>query len=195
VKARINPLFLQQTTFDSRAPLGSAVVVHRFEREGVYAVEVDGAPSHEVAVAAGEHATFRATERRRAGAFVARRADDAEPAFDSSRLTEADVFALTLVRPGTYAMRNELGGAEGRIVVTYPVVGDAPYRPPAPAEVTAAEGRFAPDELVLGPGQGIIFRIATPSRIRVELLEPDDGPPAEGGRPPAGRRRGRPAAS
>jgi hypothetical protein len=46
-----------------------------------------------------------------------------------------------LVRPGLYAVRNTLGKAEGRIVVTYPVVGERPYRPADPVGVLCTKKR------------------------------------------------------
>jgi hypothetical protein len=96
--------------------------------------------------------------------------------FDTAELGSDDVFAVTLVRPGTYAMRNALGDQTGRIVVTYPVVGDVPYRPADPVDVRVADSGFDPEAVTIGPGQGIIFRVSTRSRLTVDLVEPDDGP-------------------
>jgi len=96
--------------------------------------------------------------------------------FDSAELAPEDLFALTLLRPGTYAMRNVLGDHSGRIVVTYPVLSDTRYRPGDPVEVRAGEAGFDPESLEVGPGQGIVFRLGTRSRITVDLVDPDDGP-------------------
>jgi hypothetical protein len=96
--------------------------------------------------------------------------------FDTAELGPDDFFAVTLVRPGTYAMRNALGAQTGRIVVTYPVVGAVPYRPADPVAVDVADSGFEPEAVTIGPGQGIIFRVGTRSRVTVDLVEPDDGP-------------------
>jgi hypothetical protein len=87
---------------------------------------------------------------------------------------------VTLVRPGLYAVRNTLAKAkaEGRIVVTYPVVGERPYRPADPVDVVCTKKGFDPERLEIGPAQGIIFRFQTAAHLLVELLEPDDGPKA-----------------
>jgi hypothetical protein len=96
--------------------------------------------------------------------------------FDTAELGPDDIFALTLLRPGTYGMRNAMGDQAGRIVVTYPVVGDVRYRPADPVDVRVADSGFDPEAVSIGPGQGIVFRIGTRSRLTVDLLEPDDGP-------------------
>jgi hypothetical protein len=96
--------------------------------------------------------------------------------FDTAELGPDDVFALTLVRPGTYAVRDAVGDHTGRIVVTYPVVGDVPYRPADPVDVRVEDSGFNPGDVTIGPGQGTVFRIGTRSRVSVDLLEPDDGP-------------------
>jgi hypothetical protein len=218
MSARFNSLFLNQTTFDSASPLGSAVVVHRFDDEGEYDVELgrEGAVPDRVVLSvaprakkaqasqassvtidvagaapgtiaglrhskldAGGYTAFTSAHARSSGSVIVARkrgAKDAE--FDSRRLGEPDIFAVTLVRPGLYAVRNTLAKAEGRIVVTYPVVGERPYRPADPVGVLCTTKGFDPERLEIGPAQGIIFRFDTAAHLVVELLEPDDGPKA-----------------
>ena len=215
MSARFNSLFLNQTTFDSASPLGSAVVVHRFDDEGEYDVELgrEGEVPDRVALSvapqakkvqassvtidvagaapgtiaglrhskldAGGYTAFTSAHARSSGAVIVahkRGAKDAE--FDSRRLGEPDIFAVTLVRPGLYGVRNTLAKAEGRIVVTYPVVGERPYRPADPVDVVCAKKGFDPERLEIGPAQGIIFRFETAAHLVIELLEPDDGPKA-----------------
>ena len=108
-----------------------------------------------------------------------------EQELDSSRLRASDAFAVTLLRPGTYAVRDTTGGHEGRVVVTYPQVGRAPYRPADPVEVACGDGPLQPDAVTIGPGQGVVFRAVGDCRITVDLVEPDDGPdrPDRPGRP------------
>ncbi len=229
MSARFNSLFLNQTTFDSASPLGSAVVVHRFDDEGEYEVELgreDEMPDRvalsvasaakkdqaaqassvriDIAGAApgtiaglrhnkidvGGYASFTSAHARSSGSIIVARKRGAKAAeFDSRRLGENDIFAVTLVRPGLYAVRNTLGKAEGRIVVSYPVVGDRPYRPADPVGVLCTKKGFSPEHLEIGPAQGIIFRFEAVAHLVVELLERDDGPKAG----PRGRWSGRPA--
>jgi hypothetical protein len=134
------------------------------------------------------HAVFQAPEGAEGYAVVAEAAGPGGPApFDSRQLGGDDLFAVTLIRPGTYTMTNLLTGAEGRITVAYPTVGDRPYQPPDPVSVECTKQGFAPDTIDLQPAQGIIFRFGTPSRIKIDLVEPLDRPagPAE----ERGRRR------
>ncbi len=111
---------------------------------------------------------------------------DQPPVFDSRQLQNGDVYAATVLRPGRYSLTNAASGAKGEIRVAYPVVGDAPYVPPAPFEVQIADGGFQPASIQLKPAQGLIFHIGnTKARIQIDLVEPDDGPHRE--QPPGPR--------
>ena len=123
-----------------------------------------------------------------AGLVVQLHAPQAEtgaPAFDSRQLQNGDIFAVTLLRPGRYSLANSLRSAgtavQGEIRVSYPVVGATPYRPPDPLQVQVGEGGFQPSSIQLQPLQGLIFHIGNvAARIQIDLVEPDDGPPAGG---------------
>ena len=114
------------------------------------------------------------------------------PVFDSAELEGDDLFAVTLIRPGTYSVRNLATKARGEIVVAYPRVGKEAHRPPEPVEITCTERTLRPAKINIQPAQGQVYRFRTPSRIMIELVNPDDGP--KGGGPTAGWRR-RPTAS
>lgn len=135
-------------------------------------------------IRSGGYASFTTARRQDAAAVVVRRRGerDEEELFDSRRLVDEDIFALTMVRPGTYALSNVQTGAKGQIKVAYPTRGREPYRPPEPLTVACTDAGFYPADIDLMPAQGIIFHIRTPSRIQIELIEPDDGP--EGARAP-----------
>lgn len=104
----------------------------------------------------------------------------AEP-FDSRRLCEGDYYLVNLLRPGVYRVINALTGAQGRIVMAYPVIGATPYRPPDPLTIVCAEQGFDPPTAILAPAQGLAFQFKVPSRIEIELVEPDDGPAKRAG--------------
>ena len=132
----------------------------------------------------GGYVSFTAARQEDASAVVVRRRrkDDREELFDSRRLAQDDIFSVTMVRPGTYSLENAVTGAEGKITVAYPTRGKEPYRPPDPISVESTDDGFSISSIDLMPAQGIIFRMSTPSRIYIDLVEPDDGP--QGPRPP-----------
>jgi len=101
--------------------------------------------------------------------------------FDSRKLGERSVFGLTLIRPGRYSLQNAVDGKQAEIVVAYPKVGKTPYRPPEPLQVQVTTEGFGKDSFPLSPGQGMVFRFATESRIQIQLVEPDDGPGGDRG--------------
>ena len=45
-----------------------------------------------------------------------------------------------------------------------------------PLNIAVTKKGFGQDSIALLPGQGMVFRFATPARIAIELVEPDDGP-------------------
>jgi hypothetical protein len=222
----INRALLEQQTFDSATPAGSAVIVHRMDRAGEYDVhiarddEVVGvfrlnvgeAPGPEqtvirsagsvsaplepgsavaldlaaamrkppaertLAVPAGGWVSFTAPAGAVRRRVLVTPAGDGGEDFDSRRLGPGDVFAVTLIRPGRYAVTNDASGARAEVRVTYPQVGSSPYRPPDPATVDCGANGFSEAAIVLGPAQGLVFQIGAEARIRIELVEPDDGP-------------------
>jgi hypothetical protein len=95
--------------------------------------------------------------------------------FDSCELQEGDVFSAIVIRPGVYSMTNLLTQAKGEIAVLYPRVGKAAYRPPSPHVVECTAKAIRSDKVKLQPGQGLNFHIKVPSRIKIELVRPDDG--------------------
>ena len=96
--------------------------------------------------------------------------------FDSTQLEGDDLFAVTLIRPGTYSVRNVAGDARGEIVVAYPTIGEQPHRPDEPVEIVCTEKAFRPARIRIQAAQGQLYRFRTPSRIAIELVEPNDGP-------------------
>jgi hypothetical protein len=96
--------------------------------------------------------------------------------FDSTQLEGDDLFAVTLIRPGRYSVRNVAGKARGEIVVSYPKIGEQPHRPDEPVEIVCTEKAFRPARIRIQAAQGQLYRFRTPSRITIELVAPDDGP-------------------
>jgi hypothetical protein len=107
--------------------------------------------------------------------------------FDSRELTEGDIFAVTMIRPGTYSVTNVHADTRGEIVVTYPKLGKVPYRPSNPITIDCTKKAFNRKEIKIAPAQGQVYHIKTRSRIKIELLRPDDG--ASKAKQKAARRR------
>lgn len=115
-------------------------------------------------------------------------AGDKPPVFDSRKLQNGDLYAVSLFRPGRYSLSNTLGEAKGEVRVSYPVISDVPYTPPDPMQVQVTPKGFQPGSIQLQPAQGLVFNIGnTTARIQIELVEPDDGPSKPAGGKPARR--------
>lgn len=112
-----------------------------------------------------------------------------EQGFDSTRLDGGDLFAVTLIRPGTYAVRNASAKADatGEIVVAYPKPQKQAFRPLDPIEIESSEKGLRPAKIRIHAAQGQVYRCPAPSRIVIELVRPNDGP--KDGRPPDRPRR------
>ena len=127
------------------------------------------------ALAVGGHLVISTPQKTGYCAVLAEKHEDGE-IFDTRKLASGDLFAAALVRPGVYSLVNTIINVQGEIVVAYPVMGSKPYRPPGPVEVTCTADGFFPSLIELTPVQGIVFRFQVPSRIKITLVEPNDGP-------------------
>jgi hypothetical protein len=96
--------------------------------------------------------------------------------FDNRELNEGDLYIATIIRPGTYTVTNVTTGATGKIIVAYPKIGKERYSPGLPVSIECTENRMDPDTVRIGAMQGLTYNIRTRSRIKIDLLEPDDGP-------------------
>jgi hypothetical protein len=107
-------------------------------------------------------------------------------AFDSRKLGDGDIIAVTLLRPGTYRAR--FGRGDAKLRVTYPDIKRG-IRAMDPVVFEASEGGLKPKAAELQPTQGQLYRLSSGGRLQIELVEPDDGPGSGGkGRPGHGAR-------
>ncbi len=95
--------------------------------------------------------------------------------FDNRELTSQDLFVATLLRPGTYRITNTLTKAEAELKILYPQIGKTP-RQSQSVQVECTEKAINPPKISVNPGQGVIFNFKVPSRIKVELVTPEDKP-------------------
>jgi hypothetical protein len=121
------------------------------------------------------------------GQHVNLRRNDEDPdrrAYDTRELQPGDRFSGMLLRPGTYLLRNEVSGAQARVRVAYPRPEERRYDPPPPFEARCGD-RIEPEEIRLEPLQGLNLEVTARARVRIELVDPDDGPqgPGQAGRP------------
>jgi len=95
--------------------------------------------------------------------------------FDSRELKDEDVFTATVLRPGTYSIINMNTKAKGELIVDYPEIGKIP-RQPETVPIECNESELTPSKIRINPTQTLMFRFKTPSRIRIELVKPEDRP-------------------
>jgi hypothetical protein len=93
--------------------------------------------------------------------------------FDSQKLTSDDMFVATLLRPGAYQITNVLTKARAELRVLYPEIGKT-QRNAQPAKIECNEKEIIPAKVSVNPGQGTVFSFKVPSRIKIELVSPED---------------------
>ena len=95
--------------------------------------------------------------------------------FDSKELKDGVIFSAMVIRPGTYLITNTVNNAKADLVVNYPELGKMKkILIPINIEINAKE--IIPNKINIDPSQGLIFKINTLSRIRIELTKPEDRP-------------------
>ena len=95
--------------------------------------------------------------------------------FDSRKLSENDYFVATPLRPGTYNITNVGTKAKAELVVAYPEIGKIPKQPQA-TKVECSQNAITPGKIKINPTESLMFSFKTPSRIKIELVKPEDRP-------------------
>jgi hypothetical protein len=98
-----------------------------------------------------------------------------ELVFDSRKLGVDDLFAVTVLRPGSYSITNTITKAKGELSVAYPEIGKIP-RNPQTITIECDQKSITPNKIRINPTQGIVFSFKKSSRIKIELIEPEDKP-------------------
>jgi hypothetical protein len=98
--------------------------------------------------------------------------------FDSTALTNGDLFAATILRPGTYKVINtcQKKAEPAELTVAYPKPGKTAYVPLMPLRVDCTEAGFSMAKMQLTAMQGCIFACKARSRIVIELVSTFDPP-------------------
>ena len=103
--------------------------------------------------------------------------------FDSRELNVDDLLAVVMIRPGVYAVECTTEGTrktKAELTVTYP---DKALGPADPIKLKCGKDGISEEKLKVQPMQGLVFSFASPTRIRVVLVAPDDRPRAPRPRP------------
>jgi hypothetical protein len=95
--------------------------------------------------------------------------------FDSRELKEDDVLSVIVIRPGTYSVMNPVNDTKAELVVNYPELGKM-QKNPQPITIECTSNQIVPDRIRIDPSQGLVFNFKTPSRIKIELIKPEDRP-------------------
>ena len=118
-----------------------------------------------------------------------------ELVLDSSKgLPAADLFALTLVRPGVYSVLATPGKGAAKITVELPKPD--PKRRLDTGQIAVlevAKGDIKPKQVKISSGQSVLVKLSTRSRIVVKLERDDTGedqPRPRGGKTQGGKTRG-----
>ncbi len=94
-----------------------------------------------------------------------------EKVFDSRALGRSDLLAVVLLRPGTYSVTNASNGTKAELKVLYP---EKVPRLMEPVKVACTSAAIRPDVIKAHPTQGLVFSFETPSRVKIELVTPED---------------------
>lgn len=95
--------------------------------------------------------------------------------FNSRKLNENDHFVATPLRPGTYCVINVETKAKAELVVAYPEIGKIPKQPQA-TKVECSQNGITPQKIRINPTESLLFSFKVASRIKIELVKPEDRP-------------------
>ncbi|MGZ8185993.1 MAG: hypothetical protein ACXWTL_06080 [Methylobacter sp.] len=88
--------------------------------------------------------------------------------FDSMKLDDGDLFAVSLLEPATYSMTNVLGSATGEIIVSLTPEAARNLKTLETRYIEVNQRVFDPECIELTSSQGLVFRIKNSSRIVIE---------------------------
>ena len=88
--------------------------------------------------------------------------------FDSTKLGDGDLFAVSLLEPANYSMTNTMGSAAGEIAVSLTPEMAKQIKTLETRYIDVSEKKFDPEHIELTSSQGLVFRIKDTARILVE---------------------------
>lgn len=87
--------------------------------------------------------------------------------FDSTKLGDKDVFAVSMLEPGNYSMTNTTGPVAGEIVVSLPPEAARQMKTLETQYIDVTEKKLDPPRIELISSQGLVFRIKGKARISI----------------------------
>lgn len=85
--------------------------------------------------------------------------------FNSTKLGNGDLFAVSLLEPGSYSMKNSIDSSGGEISVSLPEKMFGRMHELETKYVDVSEKKLDPQRMDLISTQGLVFRIKSPARI------------------------------
>lgn len=95
--------------------------------------------------------------------------------FDSKELKNDVIFSSMIIRPGTFLITNTVNNTKAELVVNYPEL-EKMRKILTPFNIECNNKEIIPNKININPSQGLIFKINTPSRIKIELTRAEDRP-------------------
>ncbi len=93
--------------------------------------------------------------------------------FDSRRLAEGALYALSPLEPARYSVLDKASNAKGELLVTLTEEAAKRIKILDPINVKVAEAAFEPQRVELTASQGLIFHLKGPGRIVIEKQQDD----------------------
>ncbi len=90
-------------------------------------------------------------------------------AFNSATLQDGDLFAVSLLEPAGYTMKNVLGSATGGIVVTLTSKAAKSIKTLETCHIDVNQKKFNPERVELTASQGLVFHVKDSARILIEM--------------------------
>jgi hypothetical protein len=213
MKLNVNRHMLTKTDWDSGSISPLAAVLHLFQETGRFQgtvlqgtepvsrfslvvdeqapeapvnIDLEAVDQSAFMVNPGKYTVFQAPRGRGGYSVVVRRSDDERRAvaFDNRELGSEDIFVAVLLRPGRYAITNQVG-TKGYVTVTppqkkerirhipQPRKGVVRYVAPEALTIECTDKEFRPDSINTESGQSLLFVIKKPqSRIKIEQEKP-----------------------
>jgi hypothetical protein len=97
---------------------------------------------------------------------------DGKPVFDSTALNDGDLFAVSLLEPTRYTLRNTAGSAKGEIEVAFNDEIAKRIKQLETRYVDVHEKKFDSVLIELASTQGLVFRVKGASRIVIQKQAP-----------------------
>ena len=163
----------QKSPASPLSPTQVHVDLRQLEAPAARRLESSQAVPNRFTIGADGYAVFKVSTGAGGYAVEVYKAGEKESAkvFDSRELDGDDLLYVLVLRPGTYSVVNAITNARAELTVAYPEKGMPRNLEPIRVECGSS---FAPERLAVKPMQGIVFSFKAASRIKIDLVRPED---------------------